>query len=135
MADFFDKVKQGIGKGVNTVSVRSKEMVEVTKLKAEIDTLKRKKKDTIEELGNVVYAMLSRNNFDQARMMSKYEEIAGLDQQIRAKEEELQQLRVEAQTALGKAVVVGTCECGAPVSQGARFCAKCGRKVSESQEG
>lgn len=132
MPDFLDKVREGISKGVNAVSVRSKELVEVTKLKAEIDSLQRRKKDTIEELGNVVYVMLSRDNFDQSRMMSKYQEIARLDQQIRAKEEELQRLRVEAQTALGKAVIIGTCECGAPVSLGARFCARCGRKVNQS---
>jgi len=132
MADFFDKVKDGINKGVSTVSVRSKELVEVTKLKAEIDSLQRKKKDSIEELGNIVYVMLSRDNFDQSRVMSKYQEIAGIDQQIKVKEEEMQRLRAEAQAALGKPVTVGTCECGAPVSQGARFCAKCGRKVEQS---
>lgn len=33
MVDFFDKVREGIGKGITTVSVKSKEMVETTSSK------------------------------------------------------------------------------------------------------
>lgn len=36
MADLIDKLKRGVGKGVTTVSVKSKEMLEVSKLKSQV---------------------------------------------------------------------------------------------------
>ncbi len=44
MADFFDKVKQGISKGVTTASVKSKEMIEVTRLHSKISTIQKANK-------------------------------------------------------------------------------------------
>jgi hypothetical protein len=41
---FFDKVKQGIGKEITTVSVKSKEALETAKLKRHIGTLQERKK-------------------------------------------------------------------------------------------
>ena len=36
MADFFDKLKHGLNKGVATASVRSKEMLDANRLKSKI---------------------------------------------------------------------------------------------------
>ena len=55
MPDFLDKVKQGFGKGVATVSVKSKEVFETTKIKSQIEDLGQRRRDAIEELGGVAF--------------------------------------------------------------------------------
>ncbi|NPV26076.1 MAG: zinc ribbon domain-containing protein [Firmicutes bacterium] len=133
MADFFDKLKQGLGKGVTTVSAKSKEWVEATKVKTEIDQLKQQKKDAIEELGHIVYAMLKNDKFDLEKVNLKYARIAQIDQEIKNKEDELEEIHVKTQQTLGKPITSGFCpQCGNGVTQGAKFCAKCGHKIEEA---
>jgi len=131
MGDFFDKAKQSIGKGITKVSVKSKEMLETTKLKGQIGTLCERKKGALEELGNVVYIMFLKNTFDQERIKAKCEAIKVLDSQIKEKEEELKEIHRKADEALGKPKVVAVCGCGADIYEGAKFCAKCGKKIGE----
>lgn len=131
MADFFDKVKQGVGKGLTTVSVKSKEMLETTKIKGQIGTLQEQKKDALEELGNIVYTMFLKGAFDEERIKGKCEVIVGLDSQTKDKEEELKQIHLKAEEALGKPKAVGICGCGAEIYDGTKFCGRCGKKVEE----
>lgn len=129
MADFFDKVKQGVGKGITTVSVRSKEMVETTRIKGQIGTFQGQRKIAIEELGNIVYTMFLKGGFDEERIKGKCEAIAGVDRQIKEKEEELTQIHLKAQQELGMPKTVSVCACGAPIYEDTKFCGKCGKKV------
>lgn len=75
MVDFFDKVREGIGKGITTVSVKSKEMVETTKLKGQVGTLQEQKRSALEEMGNIVYTMFLKGAFDEERIRGKCEAI------------------------------------------------------------
>lgn len=129
MADFFDKLKQGVGKGVTTVSVKSKEMLEASKLKSLVADIQRQKKVALEELGNIVYTMHLKGSFDEERLRTKSAGIVALDEQIKQKENELGEIHAKAQEALGKPKPVGTCACGAEIPEGAKFCGKCGAKV------
>jgi len=129
MADFFDKVKQGVGKGITTVSVRSKEMLETTRIKGQIGTFQEQKRVAIEELGNIVYTMFVKTGFDEERIKQKCEAIAGIDRQIKGKEEELTQIHLKAQQELGMPKTVALCACGAPIYEDTKFCGKCGKKV------
>lgn len=129
VADFFDKVKQGINKGVTTVSVRSKEALDTTKLKTQIDMLHVQKKERIEELGNVVYVMHLRGGFDEERFRAKCREIEGVDGQIKDKEAEMAQVRARSEEALGRQMPLGVCECGAEVFDSRKFCGRCGKKI------
>jgi NADH pyrophosphatase NudC (nudix superfamily) len=131
MADFFDKVKQGIGKGITTVSVKSKEALETTKLKGQIVTLQERKKSALEELGNIVFTMFLKGSFDEERIKGKCEIIRGLDSQIKEKEDELRQVHLKAQEALGLPKAVAVCNCGAEIYEGTKFCGKCGQKAEE----
>jgi NADH pyrophosphatase NudC (nudix superfamily) len=135
MADFFDKVKQGVGKGVATVSVRSKEVLEVSKLKSQIADLQKQKKEALEELGNIVYTMHLKGSFDEVRLRAKSGSVAALDEQVKQKETELAEAHAKAQEALGKPKSVGTCSCGAEIHEGAKFCGKCGAKVEGTAGG
>jgi len=129
VADFFDKMKQGVGKGVTTVSVKSKEMLETSKLKSQIADIQKQRKESLEELGNVVFTMFLKSAFDEERLRSKSAAIATLDDQIKQKEKELMEIHAKAQEALGKPKPIAICSCGAEIYEGTKFCGKCGARV------
>lgn len=136
MPQFFEKLKKGIDKGVTTVSVKSKEMLEVSQLRSQIKSLQEEKQRGLEELGSIVYTLYRQGTLELGteRIQAKCGSLAALDQRIREKEEEIHQVQLRAQEALGKTVVpsVGVCECGAPVYEGAKFCGGCGKEVAEA---
>ena len=55
MADFFSKLKKGLDKGTAIVSAKSNTLIETNKLKSEISTTKKLKKETLLEIGKIVY--------------------------------------------------------------------------------
>lgn len=55
-------MKQEAGKGVAVVSVKSKRTVKMSKLKPEITAVQRRKKETLEEPGNIAQVMLRKNS-------------------------------------------------------------------------
>jgi len=129
MGDFFQKVKQGIGKGVTTASVKSKEVLETTKIKSQINGLAEQKKALLEELGNIMYTMFLKGGFDEERVKTKCSAVAAVDDQIRQKEEELKEVHLKAQEALGRPKPITVCACGEAIYEGTKFCGKCGMKV------
>ncbi len=131
MADFFDKVKQGIDKGITTVRVKSKEVIETTKIKGQIRAIQERKNAALEELGNIVYTMFLKGGFDEERAKEKCEGIRGLDSQIKEKEKELNQIHLQTEEALGKPKAVAICDCRAEIYEGAKFCGKCGKRVED----
>jgi hypothetical protein len=60
VADFFDKLMQGVGKGGATVCVKSKEMLDVPKLKSQIADLRKPEKETLEERGKIARTIVLR---------------------------------------------------------------------------
>lgn len=131
MADFLEKVRQSIDKGLTTASIRSKEMFEAAKLKREAAALQKRRRGLLEKLGDIVYTMfLNRSGFDEEKIKEMGEAIARLDSRIKEKEGELEQIHLKAQEALrmSKTDVV-LCDCGAKVNKNAKFCSKCGEEV------
>jgi|GEM_PF-4460063 len=90
---FFDKVKEGLEKGASTVSSKSKEMYDITKVKLEIDSLKRKKKDALSELGEAVYEMFMEDCFDQERLKEQCVAVTEAEKQVKEKEKELEEIQ------------------------------------------
>lgn len=131
MAELLDKIKENIGKGIATVSVASKELVETSRLKGEIAGARRRRRELIEELGNVVFVMESRDAFDMERVREKCRGVAGLDERIRELEEAVRDVRRRSEELLGKRkAAIPPCSCGADVPEGAKFCGKCGKQVA-----
>ena len=130
MPDFLDKVKQSVGKGVTTVSVKSKEMVETAKLKSQVGELEHRRKEALEELGNIAYTMFLKDTFAEERLKAKCAGIFELDNQIKEKQKELAEVHTKAQEALGKPKAVGVCACGTEIYENAKFCGKCGAKLA-----
>ena len=134
MPDFLDKMKQGLGKGVTTVIVKSKERIESTKINFHLGGLEQRRRDALEELGNIAYAMFQKNAFDEERLKAKCAGILELDNQITEKQKELAEVHGRSQEALGKPKSIGVCTCGAELYEGTKFCSKCGVKVEQPPE-
>lgn len=141
MADFFDKLKQGLNKGVTTASVRSKEMLDANRLKSKIADCERQKKDALTELGTTVCTMLDSGHIDEEALKVAHLAIASFDAQIAEKQQELARVHTEAEQALAdppKASpasdpVPSTCVCGATLPVGVKFCGSCGRRTDAPQ--
>lgn len=132
MADFLDKVKQGISKGVSTASVKSKELLEVTRLKSQINNIQKRRIDAIEELGNIVYTMYLKENIDELRIKDKALEIQKVDSQIRNWENEIVEVQKIARESLGLVASIGACVCGAEIYEDTKFCGGCGKKIEHA---
>jgi uncharacterized small protein (DUF1192 family) len=126
MADFFEKVRSGLDKGLNAVSVKSKEVLEVTKINNQIGGLKDQIARLQRELGEVVYEMNLQGVINQDGIKDKCEAITVLKQQIQEKEAELQNVHANAAASLGQLVCPN---CKTEVPEGDKFCGKCGTKV------
>lgn len=126
MAEMFNKVKQGIGKSVSAVSIKSKEVLEGMKIKNQMDSLQKQINIAITELGQMVYSMFTQGNLDQAKIDEKCQSIVAIDQQLSEKNLELTQLHLETGEALGK-VYCGNCK--AEVSPDSLYCGQCGQKM------
>ncbi len=128
MANLFDRVKSGLDKGLAAVSVKSQEMLEVTKIKSQIGNLNGQMSDLQQKLGETVYQMYLQDSFDQSGIQEQCESIKTLEAQIGEKEAELQVVRVKAAEAMGKRF----CDsCKTEIEDGVKFCGNCGRKVDE----
>jgi hypothetical protein len=147
MADFFDKLKQGLNKGVTTASVRSKEMLDANRLKSKIADCERQKKKALTELGKTIWrgttvcTMQDSGHHDEEALKVAHLAIASLDAQIAEKQQELARVHTEAEQALAdppKASpasdpVPSTCVCGATLPVGVKFCGSCGRRTDAAQ--
>lgn len=130
MAEFFDKIKEGIDK----VSIKAKETIEVTKIKGQISKIQDQKRKAFEELGAITYEMIIAENMELEKLKEKAEIIKELDRQIKQKEQELSEIQIKAQQEIEGFKSINKCECGAIISEGSKFCVKCGRKI-EIKEG
>ena|ERR1700681_495136 len=141
MADFFDKLKQGLNKGMTTASVRSKELLDANRAKSQISGFEQQKQNALGELGASVCAMLDGGGIDDEALKTARAAIARLEEQIKEKQQEVARIHADAQQALAGVpqALAGisqgsTCVCGATITEGAMFCGSCGRKTELPQQ-
>ena len=127
MAKFISNLKKEFDRSIAVVGAKSKEIIETTKIKNQIEELKELKRKTLQETGEIVYQMSLDPNYNgEATMKEKCQSLADLDQQIKTKEIELKKLYQDTQEAAGKVV----CEsCGAVMPEDVKFCSNCGAKI------
>ena len=129
MADFLDKMKEGLGKGISTIGTKSKEFADSSRVKSQITDLERQKKENLIELGTAICVMLDEDKINPDPLKVKRSTIAEIDRQIKAKQNELVEIHAQAQQALGGEKPGTRCTCGAAIPEGAKFCLACGQKV------
>lgn len=138
MTGFFDKVVDGLNKGVSTVSEGSKLLVEKANLNTQIRDVEKEKFRLLQNLGTLVYNLHASGEINIEQCVGMCSEVSLMDQKILALQQQLQALEIpKTQTAqytqtiippepVGNGVV---CECGFVNKEGAKFCAKCGKQM------
>ncbi|MCZ6639887.1 MAG: hypothetical protein O6830_07970 [Candidatus Dadabacteria bacterium] len=133
----FNKVKEGINRGLRVVNIRSKEAYDTVLIKNRIRSLKKRRTDSVLEMGNMIYRTFKyKGKINQDIIETKCSDIENIEKEIEKCEEELKIIHLNAEKALGtvkalvKPRVVSTCECGAEIYEGAAYCAKCSKKVA-----
>lgn len=133
MADFFDKLKDTINKGVETATAFTQDLIDTTKISSQINTLKMQQKDAFLELGKVTYEMNQIGNIEVAALQEKCVEIKNLGEQIKTLEGSLEQHQNKPDEAPPAPSASKKCECGADVAAGIKFCGSCGKKIEQIQ--
>jgi NADH pyrophosphatase NudC (nudix superfamily) len=135
MADLLKKLQQGIDRGLTAVTTKSKEVMETAQLRSQINNLEEEKRGRLEELGNIVYTLVTHQRLDQEhkRVIEKCEALAALEKKIQEKEEGIREIQRKTQEILGQqeAQPVARCECGADLCDGMKFCGSCGKPATQ----
>ena len=109
MADFLDKFREGLGKGMSTLGTKSKELLDSNRVKSQISDLERQKKDHLIELGTAVCSMMDAEKIEPELLKVKRTTIREVAQQIKTKQDELARIHAQAQQFLGIAKPETTC--------------------------
>ncbi|MDH8677838.1 hypothetical protein QE109_06750 [Fusibacter bizertensis] len=99
MSDLFGKLKQGIDKSTKVIGAKSASLIDSNKVKSEISTLNKSKDELLSQVGLLVYEA-DPLNFSYELVRSSVEAIQSLDEQIRSKTEELEQIKLETEEKL-----------------------------------
>ncbi len=133
---FYNKLKEGLNRGIRIVNVRSKEAYDTVLIKNRIRSLKKRRTDSVLEMGNMIYRTFKyKGKINQDIIETKCADIESIEREIERCEDELKIIHLDADKALGsvkalvKSRVVATCECGAEIYEGAAYCANCSKKV------
>ncbi|SFH66316.1 Double zinc ribbon [Tindallia magadiensis] len=134
MADFFKKLRKEMDEGVTIASVKSKNLIETTKIRNRISSLQGQKESRLNELGVQYYRGWSMEEIQtedvQNRLQTICENIKAIDQEIQLKEEEIEKIHKEEQDLMNRKKPQ-LCKCGQNINPEALFCNHCGAKVEE----
>jgi hypothetical protein len=103
MENFMNRLKKEIDRGVTIVGAKSKELLETTKIKSRISDLNTQKQQSLEEIGKLTYQMFSNPNYDGGTaIQDKCRFVAGLEEEIQLKEDELEKIRQATDESIHK---------------------------------
>jgi hypothetical protein len=130
MEEFLDRVALKIQKGLREASSRSKDFIEMTRLKAELRDLNHTLADEFVALGQSTYKRLSGSELaiQDDGLRSQLESISALLHQAASLE-----ARLHALEAPPPALASPVCpQCGQQASVGDSFCLACGTRLATS---
>ncbi len=132
----FNKLKEGVNRGLKIFNVRSKEAYDTVLIRNRIRSLRKRRSDTVLEMGNMLYRTFKYKGIINSEIVeTKCKDIESIEKEIEKCEQELEVLHINADKALGsvkalvKPNVISTCECGAEIYEGSAYCAQCSKKV------
>ena len=135
----FNKFKEGVGRGLKILNIRSKETYDAMVVKNRIRNLRKRREQTAQEMGNTIYRTYKyKGTINEEAIENKCADIEAIEKEIEKCEQELELIHLNADKALGsvkalvKPNVVSICECGAEILEGAQYCAQCSKKVELS---
>ncbi len=132
----FNKFKDGVGRGLKILNIRSKEAYDTMVVKNRMRNLRKRREETALEMGNTIYRTFKyKGTINEEIIESKCAVIEDIEKEIVKCEQELELIHLNADKALGsvkalaKPEAVSKCECGAEIYEGAQYCAQCSKKV------
>jgi ribosomal protein L40E len=109
----------------------SSRVLEIQKLKDQAEALHNHKKGALEELGNIVYTNVSQGLQEEDKVKETCELIKEIDSQLKEKEGELIQISNKVRESILRLKTIASCDCGAELYEGIKFCYQCGKKVEK----
>lgn len=130
MTDFFEKVTDGLDKGIRKISTKSKEFLETTRFKGEVKDTEAAIQNRFQALGKKVFEMLNRGALHEEELKADCTAISALFKKITELEEAIKRIELESlKTQYGADMVV--CQkCNSPNKSDARFCMSCGSAMA-----
>jgi hypothetical protein len=128
MKDFFDKIKDKVDEGISSITTKSKETIELAKLRSQLRQLEKEKEEKLKDLGRLVYDMVRMDVYNEQKIKQFCPPIGEIDRQLVMTDAEIRRIQ-EASSAVGENYVA-VCECGAGLMTNQKFCVSCGRDVS-----
>lgn len=103
MSDLFSRMKDTINKNTKKIGAKSSNLIEVGRIKTEIANVRRKKQQTLAEIGGQVYLMRSEGQFDLSGLEELFDKVALFDQEIEDYNAEIDQLNIKLEERLKEA--------------------------------
>lgn len=97
-----DIVADNMDKYLTNIGIKTCEIADTTKVKLEMHSLKKKRDETLISIGKMVYKMCLKDKFDEKKIAEKCSIITELDEQIKGKEYELDEICEFAKRAYKK---------------------------------
>jgi uncharacterized coiled-coil DUF342 family protein len=110
--------------------------------KVQTEALNTYKKNSLEELGTIVYTNISQGLSDisqglleDKKVKELCDRIKGIDNQIKEKEGEILKLSDKIKESILGLKPIPSCNCGTELYEGIKYCYECGKKVVEDANG
>ncbi len=149
MSDLMSKFGGGFSRTINTISSKSKEIVETTKLRYQINEYEKMAESNYLKIGRIAFEMINKDSIDMKILRENCEEINVIYRKINDLKEAIQQAELESikKGSDPDAIICNKCKasnrrgdnfcyvCGASMidetPQQLRVCSKCGSTIKE----
>lgn len=129
-SNLFDKMKKSLDTSLTTVSAKSRETVEIIKLKGQIRDLQQRTKGELGNLGEMVYTMYKDDIFSREIIDNECRALLVIDEEIGSKEEEIEVIQIRTQSTIEATKTEIKCpSCNMSIPKGSKFCTRCSAKV------
>jgi predicted RNA-binding Zn-ribbon protein involved in translation (DUF1610 family) len=134
--NLFDKIRGQIDAGITKVTTKSRVTVETTRLAGQIRRITKEKEEALLRLGSRVYKEMSNSGqLSLEEVQREIKRVQAMDQEITNLQQEIDRLEaLDAATpwvAKEEEKPIATCTCGAPLTEGTKFCGNCGINAQE----
>lgn len=134
--DLLTIFKDGVGKGLRVLNIRSKEAYDTLRIKNSMRQLERRKRQAIYEMGATLYRTYKHTGkVVEDTVAAKSADIDKIESEIEERRQELEFVHLNAEKALGsvralaKPRVATFCDCGTEINEGAKYCPECLKKL------
>ena len=130
MESLWGKMKDSLEKGVEAVSVKSNEIVEVTRIKGTNAMLQEEMNDLKIRLGNACLLRWKAGELEDETFSSLCMEIAEKEREIEDNIQKIEAIKMTAERMNRQNEAGILCGCGKMNQPGAKFCVNCGNDLS-----